>query len=476
MLRCLKRNKPIGISFFCSVLLSTASFGAHAAPSLEDRNFVDLIQDHTRLEEDARGLESLADDLWKKFAHDAQGLAKIKGEHAARALNYKDKTMKFSMEKRGAASEHGVPLYIALHGGGTAPAYVNDSQWEHMKIYYRDSVNQGVYVAARGVSDTWNLHFMDESYALYDRLIENMVLYEGVDPNRVYFLGFSAGGDGVYQVVPRMPDRFAAANMSAGHHNWISFDNLYNTPFLLQMGEKDAAYKRNTVAAENHLKLNALNAQYGGGFTHDLFLHVGGSHNSWRDNDSSRRLSSVIANPEGWLQLGVRDAKQVNSNAIDWLNQFSRNPVPERLVWDLTTGAPRTQGAGSQLLTSQGGQAAALATQNQLFYWLDVSVASEFPSQGKIVANVDRNHNVVHVEEVKNVKTFRILLNTHMLDLAKPVAVVVGDQSIASLTLTPNLKTMTRTLLERSDKNFIFEAEVTLKYNDDAKIWEVVHA
>jgi poly(3-hydroxybutyrate) depolymerase len=35
-----------------------------------------------------------------------------------------------------------------------------------------------------------------ESYPLYDRLITNMVLFEGVDPERVYLLGFSAGGDG----------------------------------------------------------------------------------------------------------------------------------------------------------------------------------------------------------------------------------------------------------------------------------------
>ena len=55
-----------------------------------------------------------------------------------------------------------------------------------------------------------------------------MIVYEGVDPNRVYLTGFSAGGDGVYQITARMNDRFAATNMSAGHHNWVNFENLYN--------------------------------------------------------------------------------------------------------------------------------------------------------------------------------------------------------------------------------------------------------
>ena len=43
---------------------------------------------------------------------------------------------------------------------------------------------------------------------MYDRLIENMILFENVDPNRVYFLGYSAGGDGVYQIAPRLVEKY----------------------------------------------------------------------------------------------------------------------------------------------------------------------------------------------------------------------------------------------------------------------------
>jgi poly(3-hydroxybutyrate) depolymerase len=39
---------------------------------------------------------------------------------------------------------------------------------------------------------------------MYDRLIENMIIFEDIDPNRVYFLGYSCGGDGVYQIAPRI--------------------------------------------------------------------------------------------------------------------------------------------------------------------------------------------------------------------------------------------------------------------------------
>lgn len=74
--------------------------------------------------------------------------------------------MKYTVSVIGEPEENGYPVYIALHGGGGAPRELNDSQWEHMQIYYRDSVKCGICVAPRGVRDTWNTHFNDESYFL----------------------------------------------------------------------------------------------------------------------------------------------------------------------------------------------------------------------------------------------------------------------------------------------------------------------
>jgi poly(3-hydroxybutyrate) depolymerase len=46
---------------------------------------------------------------------------------------------------------------------------------------------------------------------LFERLITNMIVFEGIDPNKVYINGYSAGGDGVYQLGPRMADHWASA-------------------------------------------------------------------------------------------------------------------------------------------------------------------------------------------------------------------------------------------------------------------------
>lgn len=466
-----KRNLLKIMFFLLSVSMSCNLLAG--ANKIENASFAQLINEHKTLEHGKQSFEENKAILWQKYLKDVQGLIEQKSEYDNRALKFNDKTMRFTLEKRGIAPKDGYPLYIALHGGGQTSSGMNDSQWHAMSAYYRNSVQDGIYVAPRGITNNWKLHFEDESYPLYDKLIESAILFDGVNPNRVYLLGFSAGGDGVYQVVPRMPERFAAANMSAGHHNWITFDNLANTPFLMQVGENDTAFKRNRVAAENNVTMNNLKVTYGKGFIHDVFIHYNGSHNSWRDNDASRSNQTIIADPIAWLS-GNRDKTFANTNAIDWLNHYSRNPAPEKIVWDLNVGAnSRVYQTGAGLLGKEGYKAETLAQPNTLFYWLDVSVANPYPQKGKLVVEIVKSSNTIKVLEAKEIDKFRILLNPNLLDLSAPVKVEVGNQLIGTVNVKEELAIMTRTLLERSDINEIYDGEITLAYNKEQQKWEV---
>ena len=75
------------------------------------------------------------------------------------------------------------------------------------------------YLVPRAPTNTWNLWHQSHIDHFFDRLIQGAVHLMGANPNRVYFMGYSAGGDGVYQLAPRMADRLAAASMMAGHPN-----------------------------------------------------------------------------------------------------------------------------------------------------------------------------------------------------------------------------------------------------------------
>jgi peptidoglycan/xylan/chitin deacetylase (PgdA/CDA1 family)/predicted esterase len=435
------------IMIFCLAIFLTKATLA----SLQDLNFSELLSSPATYH--VTDISKAQADLWQKYIETAQSDAVRKAQHEKRELVYGDKTMRFSLDKKGQKGATGFPVYIALHGGGGAPASLNDSQWQHMKIYYKDSVKDGIYVAPRGVSNTWNLHFMDESYPLYDRLIENLIAYEGADPNRVYLLGFSAGGDGVYQIVPRMPDRFAAANMSAGHHNSIRFDNLLNTPFLLQVGEYDSAYNRNRVAAENYLALQNLRKQHQG-YVSDLFIHTNAGHNGWYDNDARAQAHPIIKDPKAWLENGDKTQDQKNTNAVLWLNHFARSPMPKKLIWDLSTRSIRSKTWGATYVADATG----IKDTRDLFYWL----ALEDGSDGRIEAQITED-NAVEILDATKVSKFKILLSNEMFDFSRPVKVYYQGRKIAEVSPKAKVSVMARTLLERGDEALMFHDEIEVK-------------
>jgi hypothetical protein len=126
-----------------------------------------------------------------------------------------------------------------------------------------------------------------------------------VDPQRVYLLGYSAGGDGVYQLAPRMADRWAAAAMMAGHPNETRPDGLRNLPFALHMGANDGAYDRNKIAGQWKGMLAELAKGDPGAYVHQVVIHEGKGH--WMD-----RQDAV---------------------ALAWMADHSRSVHPKKIVW-----------------------------------------------------------------------------------------------------------------------------------------------
>ena len=108
--------------------------------------------------------------------------------------------MKFDFIVFGEKPKNGRSLFISMHGGGGAPPKVNESQWRNQMRLYKPK--EGIYLCPRAPTDTWNLWHQSHIDPLFDRLIENLIIFEGVDPERVYLMGYSAGGDGVYQLAP----------------------------------------------------------------------------------------------------------------------------------------------------------------------------------------------------------------------------------------------------------------------------------
>ena len=327
-------------------------------------------------------------------------------ELEAKAIQVGDRELRYLRKDFGEAPASGRSLWISMHGGGGAPARVNDQQWKNQIRLY--TPEEGIYIAPRAPTDTWNLWHEAHIDDLFDRLIETLVAVEGVDPDRVYLLGYSAGGDGVYQLAPRMADRFAAASMMAGHPNDASPLGLRNLPFALFMGGEDGAYDRNQVAARWGTKLDELAAADPGGYPHRCTIYEGLGH--WMDG---------------------KDAE-----ALPWMAGHTRAPWPARVVW---RQSGRTHGR---------------------FYWLAVP---EDQRRGgtTITATVDEQTIALESEDV-SVVTLR--LRDSLVDLDREVRVTANGAEVFRGFVTRTESVIEGSLAERNDPRSAATATLELSW------------
>ncbi|KNC85388.1 hypothetical protein SARC_02422 [Sphaeroforma arctica JP610] len=222
--------------------------------------------------------------------------------------------MPFTYVKRG--SSRNPPLFIGMHGGGNCPEYANQRQFVNHKHLYSNIVD-GIYLVPRAPTNSWNMWFRREVRPLFDAIICNMIVNENVDSNRVYLFGYSAGGDGAFQMVPLMADRLAAGAAMAGHPNDANFTNLCNTPFANYCGQSDNAYHRNTANVKVGERLCAMQRDHRNEGLYENVLSVQYPTGHWMDK---------------------RDEA-----AIDWMASSIRNPKPKRIRWRLTHGEGATE-------------------------------------------------------------------------------------------------------------------------------------
>lgn len=313
-------------------------------------------------------------------------------------------SLKFEYKIFGEKPKEGRSLYISMHGGGNAAPRVNDQQWQNQIKLYTPA--EGVYVAPRAPTNTWNLWHESHIDTLFDQLILAAIVGEEVDPNKVYILGYSAGGDGVYQLAPRMADRWAAAAMMAGHPNETSPFGLRNIGFALHMGALDGAYNRNEIARRWGVVLDSLQKADVGGYQHQVQLHEGRPH--WMNRE--------------------------DTVAVPWMATFKRNPIPNKIVWKQDD------------------------VHHLQFYWLAVP-ASAVQTGGEIIATYKGNE--INIDK-SYADTLMVRLNDKMMDLDKPVVLRYEGKEIFRGKVKRSVDVIDKTVSERNDPGLVFSAELMI--------------
>ena len=324
------------------------------------------------------------------------------GEMEDRVIELKDKKIKFDIKHFGEQGEDGWSLFISLHGGGGTTESENNRLWNRHKTLYE--LEDGILFTPRSPSNTWNMWFQSHVDTFFNRIIQNMIAFHNVDPNKIYIMGRSAGGDGIYQVAPRMADRFAAAAMSAGHPNDSSPLGLRNTAFTIHMGENDSLYNRNDMAVKWGNDLKKLNEEDPEGYRYYIKIYKNKGH--WMDN--------------------------LEASALDWMSDFIRNPYPSKVVWK----------QGNVL--------------HKRFYWL----RNEDPSFGDIIeCNID--DQLITVLSSSSSK-ITIQLNDDLVDMDREITVNYLGRQLFKGFVYRDIDIIKRSILEYGDPKSVYYGEIRL--------------
>lgn len=395
--------------FLSTIALTSVSGGAPPSNKAVVKNPVSQTtkfnqatsSENTSLSEDA-ALQAIQ----KSFKKQSAALKKAtEAEMKSKVITYKKFKMPYDYITYGEEPEGGHSLYISLHGGGGAPPRVNDGQWKNQIKLYKPK--EGIYLAPRAATNTWDLWHQSHIDPMFDMLINRFIAHHGVNPDKVYVLGYSAGGDGVYQLAPRMADRWAGAAMMAGHPGDAKPHNLLNLPYFIQCGGKDTAYKRNEHCAEWGKMLDKLEKENPGYYPHKWIVYPEHGH---------------------WMKL---DCKQ----ALPWMAKNTREPWPKKLNWY---------------------QDNVLHTR---FSWL----ANDKPKKDDFITAEVNGQTITLTTE--NVKKITLRLNDKLIDLDKEIIVKNGaGKELFKGKVKRSAETISKSLNERLDISSVATAELKVTF------------
>jgi hypothetical protein len=332
--------------------------------------------------------------------------SELKRDFDAGQVRFENHLSPYTVKTVGTRPPNGWALFIAMHGGGGAPQELNDSQWRHMQVYYRDHPEVGgyVYVALRAPDNTWNGFYTGYVYPLIQNLLRQFMLFGDVDPNKKFIMGYSHGGYGAFAIGPKMPDYFAAIHASAAAPADGAVPlTLRNTVFSCMLGSKDTMYGRYDRVREFEQAIREL-----------------------RGNRTDIYPVTVQIIPDH-PHAGLPDRDKI----VD-LYPAVRNPVPRELTWRLTDGVVRD------------------------FFWLHVPT----PAAGQdIVANCTGNR--LAIETSTNLAAASVMLDSRLVDYRKSVLIELNGRKIIRK-VQPDLRTLCSTLQRRGDPELAFTVEIPL--------------
>lgn len=370
---------------------------------------------------------SLLPAAFDSLAHPCQGKLTLPDSLEPHAV------MPYYTGVKGSKPSAGYPLFLYLHGSGPKAA-----EWQAgLQLAQRfDDAPSAYLIPQIPQEGSWYRWWQRSKQWAWERLLRELLVREDIDPLRLYLFGISEGGYGSQRLASFYADYFAAAGPMAGGEPLRNApaENLRHLPFSLLTGADDRGFFRNLLTARVAASLDSLRRLFPDDFTHRVTLIPHRGH-------------AIDYRP-----------------TTPWLSTFRRTPRPHNFSWeDFEMDGRRRKGFYNLVIEEQP------ATGQRVRYDFDVHdnvvtltarevhyTTTERDSTTGIELAFRRTYTPVTAGRVT------LFLDETMIDLGRPVTVVVNDRPAFVGKLRPDLAHMARSVATFYDPERIFPAAVTV--------------
>lgn len=386
--------------------LLVSYFDLAGKPEEREKTLAALKQRDTLPTNEMAGLVRRAFELARKGPKLAIGTSKF--SHSGLTAD-----VHVEVEPKGQAPGKGLPLFLALHGGGE-----NDGNWNSgtgMFIAPARAVwKQGVFICPtvlRRKYAEWGRNPLEEEYV--KEVLKAAKRTWDIDTDRIYVGGHSMGGYGAWHFAGHQADVFGGFAAAAGGiltgrsvgetWGWGVIGNLRHSRVAFIHGTRDGPSPVWSDQVANGI-LNELEKGCPSNYVHRYVEIANGDHMS----------------PVG----------KVSEN-VQWVLQHVRNPDPRDLTWE------------------------PMRTFVKHFFWLYVEKPRMFQ---RIEAAIKGNDIEIHATRIN--RGFSVLLNDRLVDLAKPVTVRVnGVESFRGMA-QPSVTAILQSIDDKLDEKLVYTARI----------------
>ena len=332
------------------------------------------------------------------------------------------------------------PLFLYLHGSGP-----KEHEWSTGLILgnrFQDGPSLYFIPQIPNEGDYYRWWQVAKQFA-WEKLIRQALVEDNVDANRLYVFGISEGGYGSQRLASFYADYWAAAGPMAGGEPLKNapIENCANIGFSFLTGADDTGFYRNILTHYTQIAFDSaqlarpLDADKRPLFVHRINLLPGMQHHIKYD----------LTTP--------------------WLKNFVRNPYPKTVLWEdyEMDGRHRSGFYNLQVLASP--------TKNRTYYDMNIhnNVVTINIKEVEYTA-VERDKHwgseMRFNRSYTNAKSgrLRIYLNSELIDMKKPVTVIVNGKELYRKNVKANLKDMINSCTEYFDPCRVYPTSIEVNY------------